>query len=221
MGEFLAEDITEKYRLREELLAVNSELDKSIAHTKKLLKDISRKNFEEEILDMQRQVHHELGQCIIMLKKYLSGKKDTEIFRDIMKRWRKTFMWKAWRREGGNVSEGKKEIIEAAAIAGCKIVFEGDEPSNETQYRLCLDAVREAVTNAIAHAGADTVNVSGQINGEELIVTVTDNGKKGSIEITEGVGLSSLRRKLESNGIKMETDGKDGVKLKFSFPAVK
>jgi signal transduction histidine kinase len=56
-------------------------------------------------------------------------------------------------------------------------------------------AVAEALTNAVRHAGADTVQVSVEYAGEALRATVTDDGCGGA-DASRGSGLSGVERRL-------------------------
>jgi signal transduction histidine kinase/ligand-binding sensor domain-containing protein len=77
------------------------------------------------------------------------------------------------------VAETAKRVAEAAAgTARLKlaVAYDGPEPPREVQYHL-LRIAQEAVTNAVRHAGARTIEV-GLANGDGVLrLTVSDDGR--------------------------------------------
>jgi len=59
--------------------------------------------------------------------------------------------------------------------------------------------VQEALTNAVRHGKASRVRVIFWVVGEELRLTITDNGK-GAFEIVKGIGLSGMEERLGALG---------------------
>ncbi|WP_134661407.1 GAF domain-containing sensor histidine kinase [Amycolatopsis sp. CFH S0078] len=79
--------------------------------------------------------------------------------------------------------------------------------------------VREAVSNAVRHAGADTLTVSVSARDDAVRVTVTDDGK-GLPEDVSPSGLGNLRERAESTGgaFTLESHPGGGVRLDWSAP---
>ncbi len=79
--------------------------------------------------------------------------------------------------------------------------------------------VREAVSNAVRHAGADTLTVSVSARDDAVRVTVTDDGK-GLPEDVSPSGLGNLRERAESMGgaFTLESHPGGGVRLDWSAP---
>lgn len=79
--------------------------------------------------------------------------------------------------------------------------------------------VREAVSNAVRHAGADTLTVSVSARDDAVRVTVTDDGK-GLPEGVSPSGLGNLRERAESMGgtFTLESHPGGGVRLDWSAP---
>lgn len=77
--------------------------------------------------------------------------------------------------------------------------------------------VQEAVGNAVKHSGADEIKVIMTMNGEELVLEISDNGnfKSGS---KKGLGLESIRRRAAAIGGNLEifTHEKSGTTVKLS-----
>jgi signal transduction histidine kinase len=60
--------------------------------------------------------------------------------------------------------------------------------------------VGEALTNVTRHAGASTATVTLRIDGDRLLVAVTDDGGGGAGPRGGGTGLGSMRHRAEEVG---------------------
>ncbi|HEY7279297.1 MAG TPA: AAA family ATPase [Trebonia sp.] len=70
--------------------------------------------------------------------------------------------------------------------------------------------VAEALTNAAKHARASAVNVRIELDGETLLVVVSDDGVGGA-GLTRGTGLVGLKDRVEALGGHMVIDSLDGA----------
>jgi len=59
--------------------------------------------------------------------------------------------------------------------------------------------VQEALTNAVRHGKASRVRVIFWVEGDELRLTITDNGK-GAFEVVKGIGLAGMEERLGALG---------------------
>lgn len=211
-------DVTERVRLMEELQAVNEKKEDQNRRTRELIANIINTKSEQEILDMQSRIHHEVGQCIIMARRYMGESPDSEKLTQLLDLWEQTFRFDLAVNEAQDVSEREREICTAAEICGCSVYFRGERPRSDAGYLLYLAAAREAVTNAIRHAAATEVYIDGARHNDELLIVIKDNSGVTVENMTEGVGLSVLRKKLETAGIRLDIDTNNGVHLILSFP---
>jgi signal transduction histidine kinase len=60
-------------------------------------------------------------------------------------------------------------------------------------------SVQEALTNAVRHGKASKVRVIFWVDGEELRLSITDNGK-GAFEVVKGIGLSGMEERIGALG---------------------
>uniref|UniRef100_UPI0030094E37 sensor histidine kinase n=1 Tax=Amycolatopsis sp. VC5-11 TaxID=3120156 RepID=UPI0030094E37 len=79
--------------------------------------------------------------------------------------------------------------------------------------------VREAVSNAVRHAGASALSVSVAVRDETVRISVTDDGT-GLPEGVSPSGLGNLRERAESAGgeFMLGTSAGGGVRLDWSAP---
>jgi signal transduction histidine kinase len=59
--------------------------------------------------------------------------------------------------------------------------------------------VQEALTNAVRHGKATKIRVIFWVEGEELRLTITDNGR-GAFEVVKGIGLSGMEERIGGLG---------------------
>ena len=72
------------------------------------------------------------------------------------------------------------------------------------------------MTNVIRHSGAKTCRISLQEEGGEVILKVRDDGRGGASPF--GIGLSSMRERVEGLGGRMERLVEGGTALIVALP---
>ena len=110
------------------------------------------------------------------------------------------------------------ELRKIAALIGCSIELTGSEPKERKVLLLLYAAIREALMNAVRHAGADLLRV--EIRHEEgcCRARISSNGRSNIKQIREGGGLSDLRRRLEQDGAMLLMQIDDGVVMHVTIP---
>jgi two-component system, NarL family, sensor histidine kinase DesK len=87
------------------------------------------------------------------------------------------------------------------------------KPAQETVLALAL---REAVTNVIRHANASTCHIALEQTAREIRLEVRDDGRGGSAP--EGIGLASMRERVEGLGGRLERRAGTGTSLLIVLP---
>ena len=216
-----ASEITELYHLSEELFENNRRLIRLQERQKNLLHNIVQINREKELLSVKMRVHDEFGRCLIATKKALSEHTLTDEIGTISTAWENAI------RDLSNIpldepkqeNSPETELRQVAEMIGCRIVFTGERPTDRSALLLLYAAVREALTNAVRHAGADCLNVLIGRTDTEYHVEISDNGKTEVSTIQEGSGLSNLRKRLEQEGATLKVVCRGGVRLVLDLPA--
>lgn len=215
-----AADITRLYTLSQELAQSNAALHAQHERLKNLLAQIVQIKREEEILASKVKLHDELGRCVLAGRRLLLQEGVGEGIGPVLALWNETVK-KLEVSLGDTEAAGDdtlRQLADAAAALGCEIEFEGELPQNEETAYLLLSAAREAVTNAVRHAGADRVTVRLTEKEDMLAAEITDNGAKQPASIVEGGGLQNLRRRVERAGGAMEITCEGGVRLQLMLP---
>ncbi|MGN0182287.1 MAG: sensor histidine kinase [Candidatus Ornithomonoglobus sp.] len=214
-NQITASDITKQHELSLALKENNKLLQDQHKRLRELLANIEQQKREEEILASKVRIHGELGRCVLTTRLILSeGCCDEKtaaaagLWQDVIEKMRAGF--------SGQQSEEnntKARLEEAAAAMGCKIEFSGNLPDDEEASYLILTAAREAVTNAVRHAGADRVTVEITETEMEYSAVIYDNGFPKTVSVKAGGGLDGLRQKIERAGGELEVKCENGVRL--------
>ena len=205
-----------------ELDRANTRLRLSQEEVERLAKTAERERIARDLHDL---LGHTLS--VIALKSELAGKlvdRDPEragqeireverISREALREVRTAVA--GYRSEGLQAELGRARL--ALESSGIKLEYFAQPvqpgPARETVLALAL---REAVTNIIRHSGAKTCRISLQEQDGEVVLEVRDDGRGGASPF--GIGLSSMRERVEGLGGRMERLGERGTALIVALP---
>ena len=107
-----------------------------------------------------------------------------------------------------------------------EVLFEGEEEHMPDYVRDQLYMIlREGVRNAVAHSGADSIVVEAKISPREVTALVWDHGPgfENSVDVTEGIGLSSMRERAEllNGSFEVISEPDRGTVVKVCLPLVR
>lgn len=225
MRQYTAENVTQIYRYSQKLSEMNRQTSAYHERQRALIEDIAKTNEEKERLHIKMQIHDDFGHCLIATRNYLeAGARGFMLGdREALK------LCEEWERAIGNMSDlnpvkresassPEAEIMRVADLIGCRIVFDGELPKERAPRMLLLAAIRETLTNAVRHAGANRLFVCIKGDSEYYRVKISDNGRCSAASIPEGVGLGALRTQLEKSMARMDIECEGGVSLLLTLP---
>ena len=215
-----AAEITELYRLSEELYENTIRLQEMQKRQKTLLDSIVEVNLNKEILAAKMHIHDELGHCLLATTKAITEDSLAENADILLESWNSTI------RDFSNIptvwtapdSSLQSELMQVAELIGCKVIFLGEQPKSRKALQLLYAAVREALTNAVRHADATELTVKIEQDEKSYHIEISDNGSVSVSNITEGNGLSALRQRLEQEGASLKVLCDNSVSLIVSIP---
>ncbi len=112
------------------------------------------------------------------------------------------------------------ELAQArVALQSARIHFEAQTEAidiDKASEQVLALALREATTNVLRHSGANTCRVQLQPVGDQVRLTVYDNGKGG--ETKGGMGLAGMRERVTALGGTFAVDGTSGTTVTVSLP---
>ncbi len=192
--QYEASDITELYEYRNRLEENNRRVAELHNRQRELLRNIVQNNLDKELLSAKMRIHDVFGRLLIMTKENAAVATETR-----------------------EVSP-QKELIQVADLIDCRVEFQGRQPPERKALLLLYAAIREALTNAVKHAGADKLTISVSENNGRYDVEIRNNGRAVNPPIQEGGGLSSLRKRLEQDGATMSYRYNGAVTLILTIP---
>ena len=215
-----AAEITELYRLSEELYENTIRLQEIQKRQKALLDSIVEINLNKEILAAKMHIHDELGHCLLATTKAITEDRLAENADTLRKSWNSTIQ------DFSNISTVwtvpdsslQSELMQVAELIGCKVTFLGEQPKSRKALQLLYAAIREALTNAVRHANATGLMVKIEQDEKNYHIEISDNGGVSVSSITEGNGLSALRQRLEQEGATLKVLCDNSVSLLVDIP---
>lgn len=217
-----AYDVTE---LREGIRLLNSEnkemkiVNKVLSRMYDRLADRVR---ERETLDLKMRIHNNIGTSLIRIGELIDDKgsdvteeslediaRQLDILKDAVDYLVDDF------REGF-LTLG--DMQSKARSMGGELVIIGEFPADESADRLLASAAGECMTNCIRHAGGNRVTL--RITEDEHLIRgeLTNNGIPPQEPVVEGGGLTSLRRKVESEGGSLLIHTEPVFKMELTLP---
>lgn len=201
-----AVNVTERYRIIEELRAKNAHLQ-DIQRRMKEAAELSGEMFvRQEEFTTRIALHNELGQVLLMGRHYLEHSDTTDDAMVIlMTRQMNRFLLGEGARPESNGEDELRQAIHMAGSIGVSVAFRGEVPSEEQVRALLAAAIQECAANTVKHAAGDRIEVvlEEQNRTGDLRITIINNGKPPKGTIAESGGLLALRRRVEAAGGQM------------------
>lgn len=215
-----AAEITELYRLSEELYENTIRLQEIQKRQKALLDSIVEINLNKEILAAKMHIHDELGHCLLATTKAITEDRLAENADVLRENWNSAIhdfsnISTVWTVPDSSL---QSELMQVAELIGCKVTFLGEQPKSRKALQLLYAAVREALTNAVRHAEATELTVKIEQDEKRYHIEISDNGGVSVSSITEGNGLSALRQRLEQEGATLRVLCDNSVSLLVDIP---
>ena len=197
-------DVSELAARQKELKEENERLENANRRAKQLYDNMAGIVREEEILSMKMRVHDDIGHSILSARKALLSDASIEEIRSSASIWERSIELLYHANNMPDETDDLEYAKERAAALGVSVLTGGDFPTDTAARRIFALAVRECVTNCVRHAGGNKVFAFAFSENGCNKLKITNNGAPPESEITEGGGLSALRRRIEKSGGTME-----------------
>ena len=194
-----AADVTELAKRQAELRRENEQLSEANRRARQLYENMAEIVREEEILSMKMRVHDDIGHSILSARRALLSNEDIEAVRSNAAVWEKSIELLHHANNMPDQPDPMEYAEKRAEALGVKLVVNGDLPNSPKLRYLFSLAVRECVTNCVRHANGNEVCVTVSADRDGYTAILTNNGREPDGKITEGGGLSALRRRIEEN----------------------
>ena len=197
-----AAETTRLNKLTEELKEKNAELSVMNERLRKYGENVDVLTREKERLETKTRIHRELGQALLLTRRYLQGESDNT--KDLLNVLKRNIAMLRLESESPKNDEPLDMLMKAAHSAGIEVLITGQMPKQEDANRLFFEAATEALTNAVRHADAKTLRIAFSEDHTAYSVCFTNDGTNPQKKPVEGGGLGSLRQKTEQIGGTME-----------------
>lgn len=218
-------DATALYKKRLELEAENAALQETNRRAKRLYAELDRTVREEETFAMKMRVHDDMGLCLLTARRALEENAPLSELQETGKVWLRVLdrtlangSAAGEQPEQSSTGAALDELLSSAEGIGVRIHLDGELPKDSANAYLLITAMRECATNVVRHAGGSEMTV--RIRRDDCGVTarITNNGAPPAGDITEGGGLSGLRRRVESAGGSMCVESRPAFALTVTLP---
>ena len=220
--QYTATDATDLYALGRRLEEDNRALADMNRRLSRYGEGVTELTRDEEILEAKMQIHDNLGQILMASRFALSSEeRDPDFIRALFAGWRQSVALLRHEAvpETAVGADPVRQIEEAAEAAGVQVTFRGHFPREDrAAARLLFTATREALTNAVRHAGADALEVEISETAGFWQAVFRNDGEAPAGPIVEGGGLSGLRRRIEDAGGAMSVSGDPAFALILVLP---
>ena len=208
-----AQDVTELYRVREQLESENRRLAETNRKLRAMYDRMTDDIREKESLEMKVRVHDIMGRSLITIQDIMENpdeadKKLAELKEAV------SILSDSQAPPDGDIADEMRNCEKL----GVRLILNGYLPNDPGLERIVISAIRECATNCVRHAHGTYIAVDIQERHGIYSVTITNDGEKPKGKITEGSGLSSLRRRIEASGGEMLTAYSPRFALLLNLP---
>ncbi len=195
-----ATDTTQVYEITEELRERNIELARLNLRLKKYGENVDELTRSKERIETKARIHSELGQALLTTRHYfVDGDNAKTPPLDI---WKRCIALLRKQAEIKNNEHSVEMLSRVARATGITLYIDGKIPKYLNINKLFVQASAEALTNAVRHANAKTLEIMITEIDDTFTLCITNSGESPKGDIIEGGGLSSLRKKVEDlNGV--------------------
>lgn len=212
--EVLFTEETQLYQKGQELKAQAVELEMIAQQLGQLSRKALVLTREEEILTAKTRLHDEMGSALVAAKQGLAHPQQLEIAASAIDMFKKAVS----AIKNDNTYEtgrgGLAQLLEDADTIGVNLRIEGTLPGDSVAEEVFVNAIRECMTNAMRHAGADTLTV--QIQGTTIMITNNGTAPKG--EVVARGGLLNLIHRVTALGGTCDIRSLPYFKLTLELP---
>lgn len=207
-----AADVTELQRALVQLADDSRKLEEDSEKLKQLSGNVGALAREKERLDAKSSMHDNLAACITLTKQYITGEFDGIDADIVCREWEKVITF----RDAIGLS-AKEKLLDNAKTGGVSVRIRGEEPTGG-EAELMYIAMQVCLNNAIQYAKATEIYANIWENEDSYTVMIRNNGKPPEEKITEGGGLTNLRRRIEKSGGKMTVQSLPEFSLVIDIP---
>ena len=199
-SQVIASNVTELHQKNQELERSNQELTVMNERMNQLIRNITAIAREEEVLALKMRVHDDIGRSVIATRQLLVQDRPLSEAKQIVELWQSAVNLLQHSTPPAGEESPLQQLKKSATGIGVEISLDGCLPENRHAAYLLIAAMRECVTNTARHAGGSEIYVTLSEQPGSCTALITNNGRAPDGPVTEGGGLTSLRKRIEQAG---------------------
>ena len=217
--QIIAADITREYRMNQELEAENRRLEEMNGRLRRYGGTIRELSREKETLAAKMRIHDGFGHALLATRRLCARPPELAQRAEALRMWRQNLSLMEHMDQALPPKQDFSALFRAAEAIGMRIQLDGDlSPEQLSCAPLLENAARECLTNAARHAGATQLRMHIDASDGWIRAEFTNDGAHPSGEVSEGGGLSALRRSVESAGGRMRIESRPRFHLILELP---
>ena len=217
--QIIAADITREYRMNQELEAENRRLEEMNGRLRRYGGTIRELTRERETLAAKMRIHDGFGHALIATRRLCARPPELAQRAEALRMWRQNLNLMKHLDQALPPERDFSALFHAAEAIGMRIQLDGDlSPDQLNCAPLLENAARECLTNAARHAGATQLRMRIASAEGWIRAEFTNDGAHPTAEVSEGGGLSALRRSVENAGGRMRLESKPRFRLILDLP---
>ena len=211
-----AANTTQIQSVTDELKEKNAELAVLNLRLRKHGENVDELTRSRERLETKTRIHSELGQALLSTHRFLLHEQGEQ--QQLLQMWQSSIAMLRKEAELKEEEQPMDMLTRIASATGIIIERSGNLPSDADVQKLFVQSAAEALTNAVSHAQAKKLFIELEENAQGFTVCFRNDGEAPKGEITEGGGLGSLRKKIESEGGTMTVKAEPEFSLIVTIP---
>ena len=218
MEQIIASDMTEAYRITQELTAKNQHL-KDVQYRMKAVAAYERSLIAaREAMKARTAVHNQMGGVLLSGKYYMDhpdGMDETELLHLLECN---NFFLLNEAEQPEKKTDLLQDVLNMAKRIGVTVEIEGRIPKQAAARDLLAQAIEQCAANTVRHAGGDRLTVTLSETAAEFRAEFRNNGKAPEQPVTATGGLLYLRKAAESAGGTVTVQSEPVFVLTLSVP---
>ncbi|MBR4158272.1 MAG: hypothetical protein IKR07_05100 [Oscillospiraceae bacterium] len=219
LHELIADDVTEIYRKSEQLRSDNERARQLSEDMKAYGFNIGETVRRQEILEAKIHIHDEMNGLLLAAQRSLQAGTADADRAEVLRLWRSQMLLlrKAADRHPDVGVVADLETL--AGVIGIELFWDGKPDTEDTDaLRLFLLATREAMANAVRHAGAKRLFIRVRGDSTAILADYSNDGDPPAGEVRETGGLANLREKVSLVGGEMCVETDTQFRLRIRIP---
>ena len=198
--ELKAVDLTDNYKLTEQLIEENRVLAEKNSELQNYNDIVTAVTVERETLATKISIHDNIGKILLATRHYLNTRGDSFDQEELLRYWSSIARLSVDDRIPSVNDNALEELHKAADSIGVKVIVEGKVPSDTEKARIILIGAMECLLNASRHAMATEMKIKISERNGRTIIEYTNNGKIPDSEVVPGGGLSFVDDNVKAAG---------------------